>query len=294
MSKQWFRVYADMPENPKIGMLDDASYRCWIECLCFAAQQGDSGRIGTLQEINWKLRRDYTEQLKILITRDAIRLNGDVYYVKNWRHRQYESDSSKTRTQKYRAAKKLDKSKDDVTSQQSHGDVTVTPPEQNRTDTEINPLTPLQGDDGSFEEFWMLFPKQRAGSKAKALAAYRQALKRASHDEIMGGLKAYVESDEVARGFAKGAAAWLNDDRWTCDYGKTQPAVATCRQSSEVTRKIGRDEYDRALRLVNSVPDPRGLQRIISAYRKQNPREVEQSAPANHRQDQVQQVEARG
>lgn len=72
----------------------------------------------------------------------------------------------------------------------------------------------------TFETFWRDYPKQRAGSSKKADAAMRQALKRATAEEILAGLARYAISDEVAKGYAKGAAAWLNDDRWNNDYTK--------------------------------------------------------------------------
>ena len=34
---------------------------------------------------------------------------------------------------------------------------------------------------------------------------------------------AYAASNEVRRGFAKGAAAWLNDDRWATDDRTPNP-----------------------------------------------------------------------
>ena len=70
-----------------------------------------------------------------------------------------------------------------------------------------------------FDEFWEQYPRQRRGSKQKAEAAYRSALKRgADEKDILSGLLRYACSDEVSRGYAKGAAAWLNDDRWTIEY----------------------------------------------------------------------------
>jgi len=70
-----------------------------------------------------------------------------------------------------------------------------------------------------FEKWWESFPKQRRGSKPKAKAAFVNALARgAGVDEIQNGTDSYARSEEVAKGFAKGAAAWLNDDRWTNDY----------------------------------------------------------------------------
>lgn len=71
-----------------------------------------------------------------------------------------------------------------------------------------------------FDLFWSIYPKQRAGSKEKALTAYKSALKKTKPEEILNGVKAYIGSNEVADGFAKGCAAWLNDERWTSDYSK--------------------------------------------------------------------------
>lgn len=71
---------------------------------------------------------------------------------------------------------------------------------------------------GAFDAFWKLYPKTRAGSPDNALAAWKKALTKSTEKEIMDGLQAYIGSDEVARGFAKGAAAWLNDERWKSDY----------------------------------------------------------------------------
>ena len=69
-----------------------------------------------------------------------------------------------------------------------------------------------------FDEFWDIFPKTRRGSKDKALMAYKKAINRTTEDEILKSVRNYADSDEVARGYAKGCAAWLNDDRWTVDY----------------------------------------------------------------------------
>ena len=72
-----------------------------------------------------------------------------------------------------------------------------------------------------FDQFWRVYPKQRAGNREKAMAAYRKAVKRGfSEADILAGAHAYAASREVAERFAKGAAAWLNDDRFTHDYSE--------------------------------------------------------------------------
>lgn len=85
-----------------------------------------------------------------------------------------------------------------------------------------NPYNP-QGDKEyteDFLDFWRLYPKQRAGSKDKAFKAYLKALKekRTTKEQLYAAVKRYAFSDEVLRGFAKGCAAWLNDDRFNTTY----------------------------------------------------------------------------
>ena len=76
----------------------------------------------------------------------------------------------------------------------------------------------------SFEEFWKEYPKQRAGNKQKAFKAYCKVLKekRASENELLESAKRYALSEEVSKGYAKGCEAWLNDDRFNCEYKQKQ------------------------------------------------------------------------
>lgn len=78
--------------------------------------------------------------------------------------------------------------------------------------------SPKKKTNPAFIDFWEIYPKQRAGSEQKALASFERALKRASFEDIFSGVVRYAQSREVAEGYAKGAAAWLNDDRWTSEY----------------------------------------------------------------------------
>lgn len=68
------------------------------------------------------------------------------------------------------------------------------------------------------EKFWDPYPKARAGSKEKARVAMKKALTKTTKEELENAVRNYAASDEVERGYAKGAAAWLNDERWSHDY----------------------------------------------------------------------------
>lgn len=72
----------------------------------------------------------------------------------------------------------------------------------------------------SFELFWKEYPKQRAGNKQKSFKAYCRVIKEKRSDEnkLLEAVKNYAKSEEVSRGFAKGCEAWLNDDRFNCEY----------------------------------------------------------------------------
>ena len=72
----------------------------------------------------------------------------------------------------------------------------------------------------NFDEFWSLYPKDRIGNKAKAYSAFCKVIKekRATIDKLIASVKSYARSEEVHKGFAKGCAAWLNDDRFNQDY----------------------------------------------------------------------------
>lgn len=79
----------------------------------------------------------------------------------------------------------------------------------------------------AFNEFWADYPKQRAASKQNAYKAFLKAIKekRATVEKILSSVKEYAQSEEVRKGFAKGAAAWLNDDRFNSFYGQKKETI---------------------------------------------------------------------
>lgn len=98
--------------------------------------------------------------------------------------------------------------------------------QQTETETETKNRNNKEIYKESFEEFWKLFPKQRAGSKEKAYSSYCRAIKekRVTQEKLLEAVKNYSQSKFVKDGFAKGCAAWLNDDRFNDEY-KTSSSV---------------------------------------------------------------------
>ncbi len=147
----WFRMYGDMPDDPKIGTLTDSQFRTWVELLCAACKAEDDGNTKlTNDNINWALRRDVSCDVTVLSQRDLVTINGDgEYVIKAWAKRQYRTDSSAERTRKYRERKKAEANNDGASGA---SDVTVTDARQKSdctdtdTDTEKNKETTLSGE----------------------------------------------------------------------------------------------------------------------------------------------------
>lgn len=125
-----------------------------------------------------------------------------------------------------------------------------------------------------FEEMWKVFPKTRIGSKDKAYKAFQKALDRASGGDILRGAKAYAVSEEALKNnghFAKGCAAWLNDDRWTHDYKPFN-------QSHGGTNGKGADYLNRIDRVMQETRAELGLTRPESTHASHEPNGTGQGA----------------
>lgn len=74
--------------------------------------------------------------------------------------------------------------------------------------------------DQNFLDIWEVWPRKRRGNKDKAYSAYKSALKRDTEENINNGIQAYIDSKEAKGDYAKGCAAWFNNEGWTNDYNK--------------------------------------------------------------------------
>lgn len=78
-------------------------------------------------------------------------------------------------------------------------------------------------EDLDFVRFWEIYPTGRKGAKDKAASAFLNALGRHKKDgltaeQIVFAATVYAKSNEGTGPYVKGAAAWLNDDRFLIDY----------------------------------------------------------------------------
>ena len=91
-------------------------------------------------------------------------------------------------------------------------------------------------DNYNFDEFWKLYPKKHG--KKPAQAKYLKAAKKHSHAKIMDGLKSYVKSDNVKKGFVMNATTWLNQERWEDEHSAPASNQSTNLQL-EVLKELG-------------------------------------------------------
>ena len=69
-----------------------------------------------------------------------------------------------------------------------------------------------QGYPGEFLKFWNIYPRKR--DKRKALASWRNAIRRSSTDAINAGAIRYRDDPNRLDEFTKYAEGWLNGDGW--------------------------------------------------------------------------------
>lgn len=96
----------------------------------------------------------------------------------------------------------------------------------------------------AFDLFWQAYPKYRIGNKDKARRAFEAAQKRTgiSAEQLVAKAKEYAASEETNKDggmFAKGAAPWLNDDRFLRAYAPAKTSGAALAVAREAgTAKI--------------------------------------------------------
>lgn len=127
---KWFRFYNEIIDDPKIAKMSPKTYQFFTFLMCLASECEQNGIIPLpIKDISWRLRipekkiKTYISELRNL---NILSDNPAISFI-NWNKRQYKSDSSNERVKRYR-------------EKQCNVTVTpeVTPPEQNRTDTEQN------------------------------------------------------------------------------------------------------------------------------------------------------------
>ena len=129
MANAWFRLYSEFSDDPKVQMMPEEMQRRLVMLFCSKCK-GE-----TLHEtelaFHWRISNVSLSETKALFIEKGF--IDEHWNLLNWNKRQFLSDSSTERVRRHRQAVKQDE-----TLHETELPVTVTPPEQNRTDTDTD------------------------------------------------------------------------------------------------------------------------------------------------------------
>ena len=100
---RWFRFYDDTVSESKVIKLSDANFRAWVNILCLASKEG--GVIPPLDDIAIMLRlpeKEAGKRLSALVAAGLLDEAEGGFIPHNWGTRQYQSDGSTGRVQRFR------------------------------------------------------------------------------------------------------------------------------------------------------------------------------------------------
>lgn len=100
----WFRFYTEVLDDPKVQRLPPHLFKTWVNLLCLAGT--NDGAFPTVDDIAFRLRmstHDVEQQIDELILAGLIDIErGGKRTPHNWSRRQFVSDTSTARVQKFR------------------------------------------------------------------------------------------------------------------------------------------------------------------------------------------------
>ena len=119
---QWFRMYAEVLNDPKVQLLPPEIFKAWVNFLCLYCDKGVTSHVTvTVTAFASRVTIEVSQgHLDALVAAGLLEVIDGGYRPHGWDKRQYKSDTSAERTRRYRDRKR---------------DVTVTPPDTD-TDTE--------------------------------------------------------------------------------------------------------------------------------------------------------------
>lgn len=99
----WFRMYAEVVDDPKVQQLPDKLFKVWVNLLCVATRSG--GMLPPKDQVAFKLRiteAKVNEYVETFLKRELFDATADGIVPHNWNARQYKSDVSSDRVKRFR------------------------------------------------------------------------------------------------------------------------------------------------------------------------------------------------
>ena len=205
MSNPWFRLYHEFADDPKVQSMPEHMQRRLIMLLCSRCK--DETLPETLRAFHWRIGMAELQETKALFLANGF--IDENWTVLNWNKRQFLSDSSTERVRNFRARQQNSALKQDETLQKQDETVTVTAPEQNRTDTEQRNTIPKASPSAWVEKIYLAYPRHK--EPKKAYKAIEKVLKKNNPQDILEVVENYarhvVKNNET---YVKYPATWFN------------------------------------------------------------------------------------
>lgn len=103
---QWFRVYNEILDDPKVAKMDGETFRCFIFFLAISSEQETEGTINmSVPDISWRIRVpiDVLEMaISYLLRNNILKKEKDSFIITNWKKRQFASDNVGIRVKRFR------------------------------------------------------------------------------------------------------------------------------------------------------------------------------------------------
>jgi hypothetical protein len=138
MANQWFRMYHEFADDPKVQRLSEVDQRRYVMLLCLRCKSDyvTSRQRHSDEDVTFALRISDDEWQKTKVVLMQKELIDEHNEPVNWDKRQYPSDSSAARTRAYRERLKTSENVT-VTSQKRHSDALET---ETETETETEEI----------------------------------------------------------------------------------------------------------------------------------------------------------
>lgn len=143
---QWFRMYAEVLDDPKVQRLPAEDFKCWVNLLCLTAKH--DGVLPPMSDIAFALRLDEKKAKRAidkLISAGLITADEAGMKPHKWDARQYKSDVSTDRVKRFRKRSKERDGTGNETAPETEAETEAETETETETETEEANASPQAG-----------------------------------------------------------------------------------------------------------------------------------------------------
>ena len=213
---QWFRVYSEILDDPKVAKMDGETFRCFVYLLALSSELGNNGIINmSVSDISWRIRipvNTLEQAIAYFVKNNILTKEDDSFVITNWKKRQFASDDIGQRVKRYREKQRNVTSNVIDTDTDTDTDTEKTHVAKNGNDANIN-----KKKESDFEVFWKAYPNKT--EKKYTLKCWKKLNStRPPIEELLEAIRKQTEWREKANGEFrpewKNPATWLNKGCW--------------------------------------------------------------------------------